>query len=216
MLVEVSSSAFLEGGNRRPPVFFHSGLNVVLGDAPGSNSIGKSTFLLILDFVYGGNDYPQKATDVIKHVGHHEVRFSFRFGNETFRFCRQTDTPHRVWLCDETGEKKEEWDLRKYTSFLSDQYGISQQNLSFREYVGRFIRVYQKDNLNEHLPLNAARQEPGADIVCFLMKTFDKYEAIAKLKHQAEEAERSLRSFNEAVKNNHIGPIPTKPTPKKQ
>ena len=35
-------------------IVFNSGLSVVLGTNTGDNSIGKSTFLLIVDFVFGG------------------------------------------------------------------------------------------------------------------------------------------------------------------
>lgn len=44
------------------PEDFRPGLNVILGSSDGSNAIGKSTFLLILDFVFGGDNYrnPQR------------------------------------------------------------------------------------------------------------------------------------------------------------
>ena len=48
------------------PSEFHKGLNVVLGSSGGSNAIGKSTFLLILDFVLGGDDYIKSAKDVFE------------------------------------------------------------------------------------------------------------------------------------------------------
>lgn len=35
-------------------IAFHQGLNVILGDNKGTNSIGKSTFLMIIDFALGG------------------------------------------------------------------------------------------------------------------------------------------------------------------
>lgn len=57
------------------PEDFRAGLNVVLGSSDGSNAIGKSTFLLILDFVFGGDDYPKSAKDVIAHVDHHTINF---------------------------------------------------------------------------------------------------------------------------------------------
>ncbi|OTA65042.1 hypothetical protein [Limosilactobacillus reuteri] len=53
MLVEVSSDAFKSYGKTREKIKFHSGLNVVVGGRRGANSIGKSTFLMILDFVFG-------------------------------------------------------------------------------------------------------------------------------------------------------------------
>ena len=40
-------------------VTFGNNLNVVLGTNTGDNSIGKSTFLLIIDFVFGG------STDIV-------------------------------------------------------------------------------------------------------------------------------------------------------
>jgi uncharacterized protein YydD (DUF2326 family) len=43
-------------------VSFHSGLNVVQGDANAANSIGKSTMLMVVDFAFGGKD-------LLKHNG---------------------------------------------------------------------------------------------------------------------------------------------------
>lgn len=61
MLVEVRCDKFVSNGKTREPIRFHAGLNAVLGDDNGSNSIGKSTFLMILDFVFGGSDYVKNA-----------------------------------------------------------------------------------------------------------------------------------------------------------
>ena len=60
MLLEIYCDKFLENGNIRPAIEFHNGLNVVLGDELGANSIGKSTFLLVVDFIFGGDDYVKK------------------------------------------------------------------------------------------------------------------------------------------------------------
>lgn len=48
MLIEMSSPAFKEKGEVRPPIIFHEGLNVVLGKEDGAMSIGKSSSLLVL------------------------------------------------------------------------------------------------------------------------------------------------------------------------
>lgn len=40
---------------RTPIVEFYDGLNVIAGDSKAANSIGKSTMLMIIDFVFGGN-----------------------------------------------------------------------------------------------------------------------------------------------------------------
>ena len=60
MLYEIWSDKFRTGGKDgqiRPAIRFHSGLNTVLGTQTRSNSIGKSTFLMIIDYVFGGSDY---------------------------------------------------------------------------------------------------------------------------------------------------------------
>ena len=64
MLKEIRCDKFISNGVIRDPICFHSGLNTVLGSASGTNSIGKSTFLMIIDFVFGGNDYADKTSDV--------------------------------------------------------------------------------------------------------------------------------------------------------
>lgn len=73
MLTEVFCDKFIKDGKVRQPIVFHPGLNVVLGNNQGSNSIGKSTFLMILDFVFGGSDYVERCADVLKHVGEHTI-----------------------------------------------------------------------------------------------------------------------------------------------
>lgn len=73
MLKEIFCSKF-----KHSKIEFHKGLNVILGDNNGSNSIGKSTMLLIIDYVFGGDTYAK--SDVIDHIGQHEICFSFEFG----------------------------------------------------------------------------------------------------------------------------------------
>lgn len=47
-------------------IVFHEGLNAVIGDELASNSIGKSTLLMIIDFVFGGNEYIKTNSDAIE------------------------------------------------------------------------------------------------------------------------------------------------------
>jgi predicted ATP-dependent endonuclease of OLD family len=60
MLEEIYSPVFKIGKETRAPIHFEEGLNVVLGDDLPDNSIGKSSFLLAIDFAYGGITYPTK------------------------------------------------------------------------------------------------------------------------------------------------------------
>lgn len=70
---------------------FHSGLNAVVGDEIASNSIGKSTMLMIIDFVFGGEDYIKKNHDTVDQLGHHDFRFVFEFLDKEYFFVRSTN-----------------------------------------------------------------------------------------------------------------------------
>ena len=101
MLTEIRSKKFVSNGQPREPIEFHPGLNVVLGDDNGSNSIGKSTFLMIIDFVFGGKDYIKKSKDVQENIGEHNICFAFDFEGEKYYFSRNTVHYMQVQKCDE-------------------------------------------------------------------------------------------------------------------
>lgn len=124
-------------------IVFNSGLSVVLGTNTGDNSIGKSTFLLIVDYVFGGNTYANTA-DIIENVGAHDIYFAFVFGGETFKFCRNSIYSQTIWKCDDTYEKVKQIRLDDYCKWLDSKYAMSLPELSFRDAVGRYIRVYGK------------------------------------------------------------------------
>ena len=71
-------------------IIFNPSLSVILGTNTGDNSIGKSTFLLIVDYVFGGSTYA-KAMDIINNVGSHDIYFSFVFEGTTYRVILFSD-----------------------------------------------------------------------------------------------------------------------------
>ena len=91
MLAEIRCDKFMDSGKVRPPIRFEKGLNTILGASRASNSIGKSTFLMIIDFVFGGKDYVTLNNDVERNVGIHEIQFTFQFGEQKYYFSRSSD-----------------------------------------------------------------------------------------------------------------------------
>ena len=59
MLTQIICDKFL-----KQPLTFSDGLNCVLGDDCATNSIGKSSFLMIIDFVFGGDDYLNQVSPI--------------------------------------------------------------------------------------------------------------------------------------------------------
>lgn len=83
-------------------ISFHNGLNVVLGSNVGTTSIGKSTSLLIIDFIFGGDTYAKN--DAVKELGNHTIFFTFQFGGKDYRFARSTDSSANIGILDESGK----------------------------------------------------------------------------------------------------------------
>lgn len=54
---EIFCDQYMDEGVIRKPIKLHRGLNIVVGGADASNSIGKTTFLLAIDFALGGKTY---------------------------------------------------------------------------------------------------------------------------------------------------------------
>ena len=72
----------------RGRIQLREGLNTVLGDKAAQNSIGKSTFLLVVDFCFGGDDYINPKICKAKEKLHsHTINFAFKFGNKIDYFC---------------------------------------------------------------------------------------------------------------------------------
>jgi hypothetical protein len=191
------------------PEVFRTGLNVVLGSSEGSNAIGKSTFLLILDFVFGGDGYAKAAKDVINHIDHHTIDFIFEFDGISYFFSRSTSRPSVVNRCDSKFRVIEEMPLQKYRGFLFDEYKIDLQGINFGEIVYRFFRIYGYGNHNEHKPLQSER-EPMAASVEYLLKLLNKFQDIQKLKLAEEsygikpskQVERSISDITAKIGEN--------------
>lgn len=202
MLCEIICDNF-----KQPHIQFHPGLNTILGDGSGSNSIGKSTFLMIIDFVFGGKDYIKKSTDVQRNIGNHTIKFCFNFDGEYFYFSRDTQDPEIVYSCNDKFEKVKPQTLTEYCKFLKEKYCINLPDLTFRSIVGRYIRVYGRDNINEKRPLNLFPSEPSGDPATALLKLFDLYGVIADLESMARTKKEALQAFRKAQKLSFIPKI---------
>lgn len=187
-------------------IIFNPGLSVVLGTNSGANSIGKSTFLLIIDYVFGGSTYA-KTVDIIENVGSHDIYFTFIFGEETFKFCRNSINAQIVWECNDSYEKVKEIGLKEYCKWLNVKYKMSLPDLSFRDAVGRYIRVYGKNNCDERHPLHYQSSEK-AEKACFaLLKLFDKYVPIKEIEAVAQHSELELAAYKKAQSLHFIARI---------
>src|SRR5687767_10389292 len=124
MLVEIQSAVFRAG-----PVRFKPGLNVVLGDDNASNSIGKSTLLMVIDFMLGGSSLLDAHPDLIDELGHHAYEAQFQFSDSTLRVRRRTDSPKFVFVVGEFGDEKP-IALERYCVLLKACFGLAIEDLT--------------------------------------------------------------------------------------
>lgn len=191
MLKQISCDKFMDENGERAPIVFHEGLNSILGDQHGSNSIGKSTFLMIIDFCFGGEDYIHKEKETIQKVGEHTIYFIYEFDNEEKCFSRSTNTPNLVSVYTDNTFKKilRTLSLETFKKGLLKYYKLDHLDLSFRDVVSRFFRIYNRQTHNELRPLNATvRQEDKLGIIS-LLKLYNSFNTI----------DHHLQIYNEAL-----------------
>lgn len=182
MLTEVRCEKF-----REKAIFFHSGLNVVLGDSVATNSIGKSTLLMVLDFVYGGESFLDHNKDVVAELGHHDYYFSFKFGEIDRYFRRGTFEPDLVYTCDKDFKELDPISIEDYTALLKSFYSLETVDLTFRSIVSLFSRIWGKENLDVKHPLHSFKSQKASDCVANTIKLFQKYESIRLLSENVKQ-----------------------------
>lgn len=203
MLVEIVCEKF-----KQKRIIFKEGLNVILGDDNATNSIGKSSFLLVIDFVFGGNTY-NTTTDIISHVGNHTVCFCFSFNSKKYYFKRDTAEAATVHVCDNEYNITKDITTGEFQEFLKDSYNINIDDLSWRQLVGLYMRIYGKPNLKETEPLFNKGTQQSKDVQN-LLKTFDKFEECSSQFKIKEEASNKFSAFQKAQSYKIIDPIKNK------
>lgn len=204
MLKMIKSNSFIKNGKRRNPICFHTGLNVVMGNDTGANSIGKSTFLMIIDFIFGGDDYINKSVDTQEEVGTHSFEFVFEFNNKNYYFSRSTGDFTKITVCNSDFSPLKEISIDDYNKFLTKKYHLDLPGLTFRGAVSKFFRVYGRDTYDEDHPIKSALREPDSAAIDGMIKLFDKYSIIADKKKIYEIAKDEESAFKKARKYEFI------------
>jgi hypothetical protein len=205
VLVELKCNEFKNGkGEPRPLIKFHAGLNAVVGAFGASSSVGKSTFLMALDFVFGGDDYFGKLKDVIHtHVPAHNFSFAFEFNEKRHYFVRGTGEIESVYPCNEKYVPTETaWSIQKYRDWLYEQYGLPTDNPVVRDHVSRFFRVYHRGNVSEKHPLYFGSGGKLEAIDCLLQLLGE--QSLAYEKEALTASRKKLNVYIKAVAYNFI------------
>lgn len=201
MLKELSCDYFIES-----PLYFKRGLNTVLGDNYSTNSIGKSTFLMIIDFIFGGNSYMEKDSGTIKELGNHSFNFKFTFQNEDYYFSRSTENHRVVNECDKDYNILYETATHTYVNKLKKLYSI-ENLLTFRSMVNPFSRIWGKGNYDVDKPIQNHIKKSESDSIDNLIKLFNLFESIEETKNKIKSEEESKKILSGLHKKKYVQKI---------
>ncbi len=190
-------------------ISFHSGLNVILGDDDAKNSIGKSTVLMVIDFVLGGTTFLKDDAGAIRELGHHHYDFAFEFGPEWLYFSRATNMSDVVHVCDDNYVRLSELSLEDYNRLLKHLNGLDGLEGSFRSTLNPFARIWRKGGLEPDQPFVAVSKESSAVAIGRLIDMFGRSADIAA-ERKALEEQKERRALIKNSMNASIIPKITK------
>lgn len=195
MLTEIRSRVLRHG-----PLTFGAGLNVVIGDRRATNSIGKSTVLMLVDFAFGGSAFLEHKKDAVVALGHHSYEFCFKLCGEDHYFRRDTAAPDWVHQCDLNYSSQRTIHIDDYLAWLKKCYIPKIHGLTFRALVSTFSRIWPKDNIKIiEKPLHAVANQAAGDAVNTLIKVFEMFEKIETAQADLKKKEDEKKAFKKAV-----------------
>lgn len=186
MLKEIWSERFKNHDSPEKAVQLKSGLNVVIGITEtgneSGNSLGKSTFLHIIDFILGGESFLK--TKSFKNAGEHKIYYMFNFSGKEFRFCRTVSKHSVVYKCqsDYSYTEADKYDsLDDYKKFLAAQYKIDTSELSFRDWISPFFKIFNKSPNFKDRPLMNTSTSSEQEEIHTLEKIFNRFLEIKEM-----------------------------------
>jgi hypothetical protein len=199
MLKEIKCSLFNHG-----KISFHDGLNIILGDDEAKNSIGKSTALMVIDFVFGGDTFLKDEAGAIRVLGHHCYDFCLVFAGNSYFFSRSTDVSDEVHVCDKNYSRRSVISVEDYRRMLAEMYGLEQLESSFRSIVSPFARIWRKGGLEPDQPFIAALKESAGVAISRLIDLFNRSADIAAEKKVIDEQRDRKKLITNSMSANII------------
>lgn len=200
MLKEIRCNKLVHG-----KISFHPGLNTLIGPDDGTNSIGKSSVLMLIDFSLAGDDFIKLSSDVIENVGSISIEIDFLFQDVLHTFTRNTDTPNTVFF-HEKGEVIEK-SIEDYRDFLKNHYIFPKGSASFRSTINPFSRIWGKENYTPSKPLHSFPSEPYKIIKPNLLRLFSCYQQVQEIEKQKSITKNKKTILAGAFKEGYIKPL---------
>lgn len=204
MLTEIYCEKFMDGEKPRGPIRFHKGLNVVLGDQKAENSIGKTTFLLAIDFALGGDQYVHGSDNMLQMVGDHEICSTYEFDGVERSYLRSTAVPGTVWKCDRKYNKLSPMDVADFKDELGALFGMDGLGDKFGTLMSPFMRIFGLPHDTVWRPLQAFASESAEKQLRRLLMLYGRYLPVAELEEKYDDAKSKASALNQAREYRYV------------
>lgn len=187
-------------------VEFDDGLNVVLGEDNAKNSIGKSSFLILIDYAFGGNSLETTYSEAINQIGKISLKITFKFGQDFFYFKRSTDSK-LIEQVDINNQPIKKMSVSEYTNELAKLYSFPPIHTTFRSIVSLTSRIWNRGLSSPDNPLKISENENFNNVVD---RVFDLYEFSSKMIEVTDnfkKIESDLKVINDSYKLNFVNKI---------
>ena len=203
MLKEIYCEKFISNGVIRQKIEFHKGLNTIVGTAKNGekseNSVGKSTFLMIIDFCFGGKSFLKSKA--VKIIGNHTICFAFDFEGSSHYFMRTTEKDDSIFICDNNYQNPQNYKIEEFRNWLKKQYNLIDIEATFRELFDTYSRFYgDEKEISPKEILRTHNGHNGTDQVRTLEKLFEKYPLIKNAIDRIQDSENLKKVKKTATK----------------
>lgn len=189
-------------------ITFEKGLNIVRGTASNTNSIGKSTLLLLVDFALGGTDYQDHCNLAVNKIGEHTIFFELENNNKHLFASRGTSNPDKITLYTDItfNNALTTISINDYLEELKNLYEL-ENDFTFRQMIAPYIRVYQRQTTNEKTPLHSASSQPINDAILNHLKLHKVYNDLNQLIIEREELDDKVKTYRKSAEYKYIRKI---------
>ena len=201
MLIELFCEKFGSCNSKANPIRFGENLNVIRGGEEGDNSVGKSTFMQILDFTFGGEAF--EKNELKNTLGDVTIFFAFKFEDSIYRFSRSIENSSKVSEYSDVYVTAKEVSIIEFRNFLLIKYRLGTHAKDFRSLVGCLTKmVTDVDPFAD--PLRSVQVESEEDGIIHFLKLFGEYKPLEEMKRTNDSNNKSKSAYDAAAKKNFV------------
>lgn len=201
MLVELKCDKFRD--DLKTGMVFNKTVNFICSYGEKSNSIGKTTVLLMIDYIYGGKRL--NDVEICKKIDDFYICYCLEIRNEKYYFKANCKDRNDLYKCDDKYITLDKIKIEDYKNFLKKEYTTNLQ-FSFRDAFSRFFRI-DKENDNKHFLSNPYKGSSLKKDLEVLLDLYDEFKQIKEKTNKLDLMKEDVKAVKILSKSNNLNNI---------